>query len=249
MTRPLSLVVITRNEEKDLPGCLKSAADLAAEIIVVDNNSQDRTVEIARSFGAKVISRVFDDYTSQKNFALSHASQEWVLHLDADERLTHELRNEIAELFRKGWPKANGYEIPYSVVFMGRTLRHAGTGTERHLRLLRKSMARFSGGAVHEKLVVTGETQRLSGRIIHIPYTDMGEYLKKLDIYTLLAARKAFGAGRKYHPLKLLILPLEFLKRYLLRLGFLDGVPGFIWCTLASFYVWLKVVRLREITR
>lgn len=247
MPPPISMVIITRNEEKDLPGCLESVKGLVSEIVLVDNNSSDKTVEIARHAGADTSTRIFDDFSSQKNFALGRAKFDWVLHLDADERISPELRGEILERFSAGEPASDAYMIPYSVIFMGKQLRYSGVGSERHLRLFRKSKSGFTGGVLHEGICTTGRTAVLRGKIIHRPYADMREYLEKLNRYTTLAAEKAFVSQKRYNPLRLIVLPLEFIKRYFLRLGVLDGAEGFIWCALASFYVWIKAVKLREL--
>ncbi len=247
MPVPVSLAVIALNEEKDLPACLESAKGLVSEMIVVDSGSTDATAETARAHGAKVIKRAFDGFSSQKKFSADSASFDWVLQLDADERVSPELYKEISLLFDGGNPPRAGYEIPYDIIFMGKRLKHSGTGSERHLRLFRKSMSRFPENIVHEGVEISGPAGKLSGKIIHRPYAGMEEYLAKLNAYTSLAAQKAHARGKKHNPARLLIIPFEFAKRYILRLGFLDGTAGLVWCALASFYVWLKSVKLMEL--
>lgn len=243
----LSLVVIAKDEERDLPGCLESARALADEIVVVDAGSSDKTAELARSAGARVLRREFTTFAEQKQFALDSCRGDWILNLDADERLTPELQRAIRGALQN--PRADGYNLGYAVVFMGRRLRHGGLNGERHLRLFRRGAGRFVGGRLHEGVALEGRQADLPGFVLHQPYSDLSEYLRKLDRYTTLAAEKSFQSGRRFHPLHHLLLPAEFLKRYLLQLGFLDGTAGLAWCALSAFYSWLKALKLRELER
>lgn len=249
----LSVVVIARDEERDLPDCLRSVAGLDAEVVVLDSGSADRTRDVARGLGAKVFERPFDDYASHKQAAVERASGDWILSIDADERVSPELREEIRALLAAS-PDGDvgdvaGYEIPFEVRFLGRRLRFGGLGSERHLRLFRRGRGRFTGGRLHEGISVDGPVGRLRGTIGHVPYRDLGEYLEKLDRYTSLAAEKRRRAGRRFSPLHHLLPFWELFRRLVLRLGVLDGTPGIAWAGLSAFHTWIKYLKLRELER
>lgn len=247
MKASLSAVLIARDEEQDLAGALESVKDLADEIVVVvDARSSDKTEIIARKAGAKVIIRKFDDYARQKQAALALATKAWVLSLDADERLSPELREEIA----RALPASDGtaaFDIPFEVHFMGRRLRFGGLGSEHHIRLFRKDSGRFVGGALHEGVEIEGRVQRLRGLIRHQPYRDLADYVAKMEVYTALAASKRRERDLRFHWWHHLVLPWEFFARAVLKLGFLDGQPGLVWAGLSAFHSWLKYVKLREL--
>lgn len=243
----LSAVMIAKDEERDLPGALASLAGLADEIIIViDETSTDGSAQIARDRGAKVFTRRFDDFASQKQAALDLATGNWAISLDADERLSDELRREIIAKLSSS-PDAAAFAIPFQVRFMGRRLRFGGLGGETHVRLFRRQKGRFIGGKLHEGLEVPGPTLNMRGAIIHEPYRDIGEYLAKMDSYTALAAQKHFALGRRFHWWHHGLLPWEFFARVFLKLGFLDGTPGLVWAGLSAFHCWLKYVRLKEL--
>lgn len=247
MTPSISAILIAKDEESDLPGCLESLRGLASEVvIVVSEDTTDRTEEIARAAGARVLRRRFDDYASQRQAGLDAARGEWCLWVDPDERVCAALAEEIRAAL-SGPASAQGYAIPFDVVFLGRTLRWGGLGSEKHLRLFRRSQARFVGGALHEGVAVGGLLGRLQGVIVHEPYRDISDYLSKLDRYTTLAALKRLEAGRRSSPLHHLILPWEFFRRAVLKLGVLDGFPGLVWAGLAACHSWLKAMKLREL--
>lgn len=247
----LSAVMIAKDEELDLPGALDSLRGLADEIVVlIDTASSDRTEAIARERGAKVALRPFDDYAGQKQAALEMATGEWVLSVDADERVSSALAEEIHHLFSVGSvPKFVAFVIPFRIHFLGRVLRWGGLGHEKHLRLFRRDRGRFVGGALHEGVEVHGPVGRLRAPIEHIPYRDLADYRSKLEAYTTLAAQKRFAAGRRAPLLRHLILPAEFLLRAVVRLGVLDGRAGLIWAGLSAFHSWLKYAKLAQMQR
>ncbi len=246
--RPLSAIIIAKNEEEDLPGCLLSLAGLTSEIIVViDSSSSDRTEIIAKEHGCKTIRRDFDSYAAQKQAALEAATEEWVISIDADERVSDLLKKEIAD-FLSGNPGVNGVEIRFLIEFMGRQLRFGGLGHEKHLRLFRRLAARFVGGVLHEGLEVSGRTGALfQGVIHHKPYKDLSEYLQKLDRYTTLAAQKGRSLGKRFYWWHHLILPWENFSRLILKMGILDGKPGMVWAGLSAFHHWLKYAKLDDV--
>ncbi|MFA5139485.1 MAG: glycosyltransferase family 2 protein [Elusimicrobiota bacterium] len=244
----LSVIIITRDEEADLPECLDSVRPLGAEIVVLDDASTDKTLEIARGRGCSVTAHPFKDYASQKQAALERASGEWVLSIDADERVTPGLAKEVLEVLASE-PEPRAFEVPFEVVFMGRTLRFGGLGGEHHVRLFRRDSARFVGGLVHEGVEVRGPVGWLRSSIRHIPYRDLDEYLAKMSVYTSNAARKRRAQGRRFHAWHHLLPFWEFLQRAVLRGGLLDGTPGIVYAGLSSFHTWLKYLKLRELDR
>jgi glycosyltransferase involved in cell wall biosynthesis len=241
----LSAILITRDEALDLPGCLESLRGLADEIVVLDGGSSDSTLEIARSAGARVSHRDFDGFAAQKQAALDQADGDWVLSIDADERLSPELREEIRRVLASPGPFA-GYDIPFEVRFLGRRLRFGGLGSERHLRLFKREAGRFTGGVLHEGVEVRGAVGRLEGRMRHDPYRDIDDYLGKLKVYTTRAALKRREAGCRASPWNHLRPFWELFARLVLRLGFLDGRPGIVWAGLCAFHTWVKYLKLAE---
>lgn len=243
MTEKISLFIMTRNEEAHIARCIESAQDLVSEIVVVDSYSQDRTVEIARQHGARVFEREFDGFAAQKNFALSKVTCPWALNLDADERLSDALKEQI----RATLPATScaGFMILFSNYFLGKRMKHSGLNKEYHLRLVRTDKAHYEGGLVHEGLQVDGPVGTLRAPIAHYSYNSIEAYFRKFNKYTTLAARQMQQNGRKFHLLAVLLtLPFEFGKRYLLKLGFLDGMRGFLWASFSSFYVFVKYMKL-----
>ncbi len=246
-TQPfLSALIIAKDEEHDLPGCLKSLEGLCDEIVViVGAESTDKTEAIARNSGARVALRAFDGYAGQKQAALDLARGEWVLSIDCDERVSPELARGIKAAL-KNPQGASGFEISFRVFFLGRRLRFGGLGHERHLRLFKRASGRFVGGQIHEGVEVSGAIRRLEGAMDHAPYRGISEYLAKMDAYTTLAAQKRFERGGRFHLWHHAILPWDFFSRAVLKLGFLDGRAGLVWAGLSAFHHWLKYAKLRE---
>lgn len=247
MTIPLSAIIIAKNEEEDLPGCLDSLSGWVSEIIViVDDSSSDGTEKIARERGCKTSLRTFDSYAGQKQAALNAASLPWVLSIDADERVSPLLQEEINAAIAKE-PSFDGAEIRFSIEFMGRRLRFGGVGHEKHLRLFRRFKGRFVGGEIHEGLEVSGPVARpFRGFIHHRPYKDLSDYLEKMNRYLTLSAVQGRAAGKGFHVWHHLIIPWENFSRLILRGGILDGKPGLIWAGLSAFHHWLKYAKLEE---
>ena len=246
----LSVVIIAFNEENNILRCLNSIKPVADEIVVVDSMSTDRTAEICRSFGCSVVQRVFDGYGTQKQFAVDQATNDWVLSVDADEILSKDLQNELNLLFHPGSGILySAYQIPFAFFYLGRILKHSGVGNEFHLRLFDRTKGGFTSVPVHEGIEVKGKTGRLKGKIIHHSYRDISHHIEKLNIYTSRAAEGYIARGRSFSKLWLrLKFPLTFFSVYLLKGGFLDGYPGFVWSFLAAFYSTLKVAKTIEMT-
>ncbi len=243
----LSVFIITLNEERDIRRCLESVK-WADEIVVVDSNSRDRTVEIVKEFTDKVISKGWMGYGQQKRFALQNCTGDWVLNIDADEIVTDELRQEIGMILKgeKGSGCA-GYLIPFKFFFLGHFLRFGGCYPEHHLRLFRRGSGDYGMQEVHEGIGVRGRVLKAKGHIIHHSYHSLKEYVDKINMYTEISARKKYEKGERFHIYHLLRFIFEFLLRYIVKLGMLDGIAGFTHAILSSFYASCKHLKLWEL--
>lgn len=244
----ISAVIIARNEEARIGACLDSLKSFASEIVVVDSMSADNTAEVCRQRGCVVFQRAFDGYGRQKQFAVDQAANDWVISVDADEILSEKLQEELKQL--SGFPELpfDAYEIPFSLVYMGRVMKHSGLGNETHLRLFDRRKGRFTTTPVHEGVVTTGSTGRLKNRILHYSYRDISHHLEKLNIYTSQAAEGLLEKGKTYSRIApALKFPFSFLSVYLFRRGFLDGYAGFIWSWMAALHASLKIAKTIEL--
>ena len=224
--QPLSVVIIAKNAAGQLGACLDSAA-FADEIVVVDSASTDGTVELASERGARVISKEWLSFGKQKQFAVEAARHEWVLCLDADERVSNTLR--VSILAALAAPVAKAYTMPRCNRFMGRWLRHGEGYPDWSLRLFDRRHARWSDDTVHEKVFANAPPARLRGELLHDSAESLDSYLEKQDCYTTLAAEALFRAGERAGFVRMLLSPaLRFVKFYFLRLGFLDGAAGLV---------------------
>jgi len=245
----LSVVLITLNEEANLPRCLESLKGLADNVLVVDSGSIDATVAIAREAGGRVIQRAFTGYGEQKQFALEQARGDWLLCLDADEWLDPRARDAIAMLLLELPPESVcGFRLRRRCRYLGRWLHFGLWSGERKLRLVRRGCARWSGDTVHESLKLeTGRWRDLPGYMLHEPYRDLSHQLRKIDRYTdLIAERDVNLSGYRIWFGMLLEPPLVFLHAYLLRLGFLDGRQGFLAAATHAFYFFLRYAKIRQ---
>lgn len=245
----LSAIVITRNERSNISDCLQSLA-FADEVIVLDHASTDGTAEIARSLGARVV--VTEDWPGfgpQKNRVLDLAAGEWVLSIDADERVTPELREEIlASITQPGIFTC--FAIPRSSWFCGRFMRHSGWSPDYVDRLFRNGSARFSDDLVHERLVSEGPCQRLKQPLLHYSFRDFSDVLQKVDRYSTASAAQAFSSGKRASVFTAVGHGLwAFVRTYFLKVGFLDGPQGLalaISSAEGSYYRYLKLWLMQE---
>ncbi len=244
----LTVTVITRNESANLEAALASVA-WADEIIVVDAESTDDTTAIARRHGATVEVRPWPGFSAQKNHAASLASHDWILSLDADERVTPALASQIQALLTSE-PSARGYRVPRISHYLGRWIRGTDWYPDYQLRLYDRRAGEWNGRRVHESVRLSGAPGRLTRDLQHYPYRDISHHLATIDRYTTLAAEQLAAEGRTpsiagvaLHP------PFAFLRNYVLRRGFLNGSAGFIVSALNSYYVFLKLAKARELQR
>jgi glycosyltransferase involved in cell wall biosynthesis len=250
MTRArLSVVIVTLNEEERIRECLDSVA-WADEIVVVDAESTDKTVAIAREATDQVIVRPWPGFHEQKNFGLDRATGDWILSLDADETVSPALRAEITAILESGGGAA-GYAVSRHNVFWGRWVRHGGLYPDWQIRLFRRGCGRFSERPVHESITVDGDVARLRGHLVHRSYRDVADFLARADRYTSLAADEWVAAGRPSRPLlDMVVRPIgRFLSMYVARAGFLDGWRGFLLATLYAYYVLMRSAKIWERTK
>lgn len=243
----LSVIIIARDEENNLRDCLESVA-WADEIIVVDSGSTDATVAIAREFTPHVYVHDWLGFGAQKNRALSYASGEWVLSLDADERVTPELRSEIEAAMRD--VKHTAYDVPRLSNYCGRFMRHSGWQPDYVTRLFRRGSARFSDDLVHERLLVDGTVGKLRSSLLHYSFNDLEEVLHKMDLYSTAGAHKLYARGKNASMASAILHGAwSFFRTYVLRAGFLDGREGFMLAVSnaeGTYYRYLKLMLLNK---
>lgn len=242
----VSVIVITKNEEKNIIECL-SSVKWADEIVVVDAGSTDSTVQKVRKFTRKVFVRPWVGYGAAKNFALQRAKSEWILWIDADERVTDSLRDEIRGIVGSAHAFFNAYTVPRKANFLGRWILHCGWYPGRVTRLFRKGTGRFTEAKVHERLMIRGEEGQLISDLLHYTDPTLVGYFEKFNKYTTLASEELVESGRRFSLGQITFRPAwMFIKMYFLKRGFLDGVQGFILCVLSASYVFTKYAKLWE---
>ncbi|MFQ6069164.1 MAG: glycosyltransferase family 2 protein [Candidatus Aminicenantales bacterium] len=243
----ITAAVITRNEEKRLEPALKSVAEVADEIVVVDSYSDDETLKIARRYNCRIFHRKWKDYADQKNYASSRARHPWIFSLDADERISPELKAEILSLKDRDH-SYSGFSIPVSNYYLGKWIRHTGWYAARQIRLFLKERAHWEGESINETLVIEGEVGKLRGKIHHFAFRSISNELKRMDKYSGLEAKKLYTAGKKCRLFHLLFSPFSgFMKVYFFRLGFLDGFAGLVISVFNGYERFIRYAKLREI--
>lgn len=251
----ISIALITLNEEANLRLTLESVQPLVrdgqGEIIVVDSGSTDRTLEIARSFGAKIFSEPWKGFAAQKNSAMEKASGDWVLQLDADEALEPELADEINRKLASADPQICGYWISRKNFFLGRWIKHGGFYPDPKLRLIRRGEGKFEEYGAHPTIKVNGATGRLNHAMIHNAYPTLPGYIDHMNSYSSSGAQVAVGKGhRGFNLLNIAVRPkLTFIYNYVFRLGFLDGREGFLLHMYHAVYVSWKYAKAWELAR
>jgi glycosyltransferase involved in cell wall biosynthesis len=244
----VTVTVITKNEADALADALRSVS-WADEIIVVDAESTDETAAIARQFTDRVYERPWPGYVDQKNHAASLATNDWIFSLDADERVTPALRDEIRARLQSE-PAACAFRVPRVSFYFGKWIRTTDMYPDYQLRLYDRRRARWDGMFVHESVRADGNVEYLKNELQHHPYRDLSEHLVRMDRYTTLAAHQMHAQGKRAHALQLFLHPkLAFLRNYILKGGFRDGTAGLVISLVNSYYVFLKFAKLWELQR
>ncbi|MFZ3066079.1 MAG: glycosyltransferase family 2 protein [Nitrospirota bacterium] len=249
MTLPkISVTIITHNEEENIENCLKSIK-WADEIVVVDSFSADKTLAICKKYKARIIKYKWLGYSKQKNLAIDNSRNEWVLSLDADERITKELLDEIKKEFERG-DAADGYYIARKNFFLGKWIKHCGWHPDYNLRLFKKTKGRFIEREVHERAEVNGAAKYLKHPMEHYTYKTLSDFISRLDRYSTLSAIELHKKGKRAGWSHLTIRPFTtFFKMYFLKNGFLEGFYGILLSGLYAFYTFSKYAKLWEMQR
>ena len=248
VARTLTLIIPCKNEAAHIAACIASARAIADEILVADSGSTDDTREIARRLGARIIEREYVHSGDFKNWAIPQASHEWVLLLDADERLTAPLRQEIRTVLEKG-PVYDGYWIRRSTTFLGRPLRYGGCHTDRVIRLFHRDRARYVGHTDHAEIgLPRHRVGTLQHRMLHHSYRSLDDYFRKFHRYTRQKAEVKYARGQRASLIKMLFtVPFRFLHLYFIRRGFLDGYAGLVFCMLSAMASFVYQAHMWEI--
>lgn len=231
----MSAVLIVKNEQEKIQACLESIKGIGEIIIVVDEESSDETEEMSRKYTDIVVRNKWEGYSAQKNFANSLATKDWILSIDADERVSLQLRTELEMVLQKNDGSINGYLIPHLDFMFGAWIHHGGWTPQYHLRLFHRKQTQWSG-KVHESLVVEGEIAKLKSPLLHFSHDNMDKFLSKLNHYTSLEGQRCEAFGWLQLSKMIFFPPIEFVYRYFYKLGFLDGMRGFVLAVNMCFY-------------
>lgn len=243
----LSAAIMTFNEERNLERTLKALADICDEIVIVDSGSTDKTKEIAEKYEARFIYQPWLGYGKQRNAAIDNCSGKWILAVDADEELSPELKQKITEIINGNEDK-KVYEINRLSVCFGKKIKHGGWGTSYAVRLFLKTAGRFNDNTVHESFVTQEEIFKIKENIYHHSYLTLEDYFSKFNRYTTEGALEYYKKGKKVSIGQVVFNPMyKFIRMYIIRLGFLDGIEGFLLASTSSMYSMVKYFKLREI--
>ena len=242
----LSVAMITLNEERILEKTLKSLKDIADEIVIVDSGSTDRTEEIALKYGAKFFQEKWKGYGPQRNSSIDKCTNEWILNIDADEEISEELAKKIKSI-KENEVEREVFEINFSSVCFGKKLKHGGWSNQYHIRLFKKDTGRFNTNEVHEEFLTEKKVYRLKEEIYHHSYISLEEYFTKFNRYTTEGAKEYYQRGKKASNFQIIFNPIfKFIRMYIIRLGFLDGIEGLMIASTSAMYSMVKYFKLRE---
>jgi glycosyltransferase involved in cell wall biosynthesis len=247
----ISSVIIAKNEASNIRRCIESQLDCIDEIIVlVDDASIDETYDIAKSFSSAIVKKAeWEGYSETKQYGVSLASNDWIFWIDADESITPELSEEIKK-FKSSIPAFTAYSVPRRAYFLGKWVKHSGWYPARVTRLFNKNEVKFNSNNVHEQLEVEWTTGKLEHDLEHYTDPSIHHYFEKYNNYTSLAAEELFSKGKETSITDLLLRPAGiFIKMYVIKAGFLDGIHGFILAVFSSSYVFTKYCKLWELNR
>lgn len=240
----IAALIITYNEEKNIRECLESI-NWCDEIVLVDSYSEDQTVAISREYTEKIYLRKFDDFAAQRNYALEKIESDWVLVIDADERVSGELRREIEEILNNNHVQA--YQIPRKNYFLGKWIKYCGWYPDYTLRLFKNNHRLKYDGMVHEGIKIKGKINQLVNPLVHFTYKNLANYMNKINHYTTLWAEDRGKKGKKIGLMYIFFRPLfEFIKKYFLKKGVLLGRQGLILSILSSYYIFIRSAKLWE---
>jgi glycosyltransferase involved in cell wall biosynthesis len=244
----ISAVIIAKDEADGIEACVRSVA-FCDEVLVVDSGSTDGTPGLARAAGARVVETDWPGYVAQKERAARLAANDWILSIDADERVDERLRAAIEALRARGEPSEAGFEVTRHTFYLGRWIDHGGWFPEWRVRLFDRRRGRWGGVDPHDHVELGGPRGRITeGEVPHFTYRSVADHLRQIDRFTTIAAREKFERGRTRTLLAMLFRPpARFLRMYVLRAGFLDGRAGFVLAVLAAYYVFLKYVKVWEL--
>jgi glycosyltransferase involved in cell wall biosynthesis len=248
----LSAAIITFNEEANIKDCIDSLIDIVDEVVVVDSFSADKTKEICSSYAkVKFSENPFHGHVQQKNYAIDLCEGTWILSLDADERVTPELKASIENFFRSEKKEQFvGVKFPRLTYHLGKPIRHSGWYPNARYRLFKKGFSHWGGENPHDKIILNGEGCMLEGDLIHYSFVDMSDHVRTINTFSSIAAYVRFGKGRKFYMWRLLFKPIiKFVELYLIKRGFLDGMAGYIISISSAYSTFLKEAKLYELDK
>ena len=245
---PISVSIITKDNIRSIERALASVREWAAEIVAVDSGSTDGTLDVLERYADRVSFREWPGFREQYQYAQSLAENPWVFFIDADEEIPKELADEIRSLFGDGGPSCDGYIIHRKTFYLGRLIRHGGWYPDYEVRLYRKDKGRWEGG-LHAKVTLEGKVGRMKQYLFHYSYKDISDQLRKVDLYSAVAADDMAKGKRSPSLIGLFFSPpFRFVRDYFFKLGFLDGLPGLIIAVSTAYYVFIKHAKLWELT-
>lgn len=244
----LSVAIITLNEEKNLERTLESVKEFSDEVVIVDSGSTDRTKEIAEKYKAKFYYQKWLGFGAQRNKAIENSTSDWILNIDADEEISKELKEKIIKIKEDEENEIDVYKINFMSVCFRKKIKYGGWSNSYRVRLFRKEAGRFDEKNVHEEFHTDLKILKIKEYIYHHSYSDLEDYFKKFNKYTTLGAIEYYQKNKKTNIFLIVLNPLyKFIRMYILRLGFLDGIEGFLLAVTSSLYTMVKYYKLREI--